>query len=147
MQRPSCGCGPVPWQHINSGLGAQASFNKGSDGHFASTYIFQFGLGSALPRTTILHLNVRPIEGVKWSTIQVQKSTIYLQFALQLNRRLRGRGAHFWSTIYLQSTPLGWEHVGLTGEERRTAAAQWFPSAAQAARINARCLDVPFILI
>jgi hypothetical protein len=25
-------------------------------------------------------------------------------FALQLNRRLRGRGAHFWSTIYLQST-------------------------------------------
>src|SRR5271166_195443 len=37
------------------------------------------GGGSALPRTTILHLNVRPIEGVKWSTIQVQKSTIYLQ--------------------------------------------------------------------
>ena len=35
----------------------------------------------------------------KWSTIYLQKSTIYLQFALQLNRRLRGRGAHFWSTI------------------------------------------------
>src|SRR5271166_2678224 len=34
------------------------------------------GGGSALPRTTILHLNVRPIEGVKWSTIQVQKSKI-----------------------------------------------------------------------
>jgi hypothetical protein len=33
---------------------------------------------------------VRPIEVVKWSTIQVQKSRIYLQFALQLNRRLRG---------------------------------------------------------
>ncbi len=32
------------------------------------------------------------IEGSKWSTI-------YLQFVLQLNRRLRGRGAHFWSTI------------------------------------------------
>ena len=62
-----------------------------------STYIFQFGLGSALSRTKILHLNVRPIEGVKWSTIQVQKFTIYLQFALQLNRRLRGRDAHFWS--------------------------------------------------
>src|SRR5260370_26472992 len=59
-----------------------------------------------LPRTPILHLNVRPNEGVKWSTIQVQKSTIYLQFALQLNRRLRGRDAHFWSTIYLQSTPV-----------------------------------------
>ena len=23
----------------------------------------------------------------------------YLQFALQLNRRFRGRGAHFWATI------------------------------------------------
>src|SRR5271166_2902040 len=41
------------------------------------------------------HLNVRPIEVVKWSTIQVQKSTIYLQSALQLNRRLRGRGRPF----------------------------------------------------
>jgi hypothetical protein len=30
---------------------------------------------------------------------KLQKSTIYLQFALQLNRRLRGREAHFWSTI------------------------------------------------
>ena len=52
-----------------------------------------------------LHFNRRPNEGSKWSTIYVQKSTLYLQFALQLNRRLRGRGAHFWSTIYLQSTP------------------------------------------
>ena len=51
-----------------------------------------------------LHFNRRPNEGSKWSTIYLQKSTIYLQFALQLNRRLRGRGAHFWSTIYLQST-------------------------------------------
>src|ERR1700730_300181 len=68
--------------------------------------------GSAFPRTTILHLNVRPIEGVKWSTIQVQESTIYPQSALQLNRRLRGRGAHFWSTIYLQSTPIKAGHQG-----------------------------------
>jgi hypothetical protein len=58
----------------------------------------QFGLGSCLSRTKSLHLNARPIEGVKWSTIQVQKSTIYLQFGLHLNRRLRGREAHFWST-------------------------------------------------
>jgi hypothetical protein len=29
--------------------------------------------------------------------------------------------------------------------ERRTAAAQWFPSAAQAARIHTRSLNVPFI--
>ena len=53
-----------------------------------------------------LHFNRRPNEGSKWSTIYVQKSTLYLQFALQLNRRLRGRGAHFWSTIYLQSTAI-----------------------------------------
>jgi hypothetical protein len=35
---------------------------------------------SALPRTMFLHFNRRPNEGSKWSTI-------YLQFALQLNRR------------------------------------------------------------
>jgi len=40
----------------------------------------------------------------QWSTIQVQESTSYLQSALQLTRRLRGRGAHFRSTIYLQLT-------------------------------------------
>ena len=61
--------------------------------------ILQFGLGSALPRTMFLHFNRRPNEGSKWSTVYLEKSTIYLQFALQLNRRLRGRGAHFWSTI------------------------------------------------
>src|SRR5580692_6996969 len=78
---------------------------------------FRFGRGSALPRTTIfVHLNVRSIEGFKWSTIQVQKSTIYLQFALQLNRRLRGRDAHFWSTIYLQSTPA--DHSGVRNPQR-----------------------------
>jgi hypothetical protein len=64
---------------ISSGVDAPTSFHKASSGHLASTYIFQFGLGSALQRTTILHLNVRPIAGLKWSTIQVQKSTIYLQ--------------------------------------------------------------------
>ena len=84
---------------ISSGVAAPTSFRKGSDGHLVSTYIFQLGLGSALPRTTISHLNARPIEGVKWSTIQVQKSTIYLQFGLHLNRRPRGKHAHFWSTI------------------------------------------------
>ena len=71
----------VPLLEFN--LGAPTSFNKGSDGQFASTYIFQFGWGPALLRTTILHLNVRPIEGAKWSTIQVQKSTIYLQSTIK----------------------------------------------------------------
>jgi hypothetical protein len=33
---------------ISSGAGAQTSLNKRSGGHFASTYIFQFGLVSAL---------------------------------------------------------------------------------------------------
>src|SRR5208283_518594 len=49
-------------------------------------------------------LIVDQMKGPNWSTIYLQKSTIYLQFALQINRRLRGRGAHFRSTIYLQST-------------------------------------------
>jgi len=89
---------------IDSGINAQTSVNQGSAGYFPSKDLFQFGLGSALPRTMFLHFNRRPNEGSKWSTIYLQKSTIYLQFALQLNRRLRGRGAHFWSTIYLQST-------------------------------------------
>jgi hypothetical protein len=44
----------------------------------------------------------------QWILLWVQKlgiplikgiATIYLQFALLLNRRLRERGAHFWSTI------------------------------------------------
>jgi len=30
---------------ISSGVGAPTSLNKGSGGHFASTYIFQFGVG------------------------------------------------------------------------------------------------------
>jgi len=48
--------------------------NQGSAGYFASKDVFQFELVSAFPRTTILHLNARPIEGVKWSQIPVQKT-------------------------------------------------------------------------
>jgi len=39
--KTGCGCGPIPWQAIGSGVGAQTSFNKGSGGHFASTDLFQ----------------------------------------------------------------------------------------------------------
>src|SRR5271165_233845 len=81
---PELPSGPVAWQDDLLGVSAPTRFNKGSDGLFASTYIFQFGWRSALPGTTILHL---PIEGVNWSTIEVQKSTIYLQSTLAARSR------------------------------------------------------------
>jgi hypothetical protein len=46
LQRRSCGCGPVAWQDDLLGVDAPTSFNKGSDGHFAPPYVFQFGLAS-----------------------------------------------------------------------------------------------------
>jgi hypothetical protein len=67
---------------IDSGINAQTSVNQGSAGYLPSKDLFQFGLGSALPRTMFLHFNRRPNEGSKWSTIYLQKSTIYLQSTL-----------------------------------------------------------------
>jgi hypothetical protein len=63
---------------------------------------------------------------------------------------LARQGINVAPAIVTHVAPLGWAHIGLTGdyvwsdEEQPSDRAL---SAAQAARINARCLVVPFVLI
>ena len=73
-------------------------------------------------------------------------NTVYLERAFA---ELRRQGRDVRPELAKHVAPLGWEHIGLTGDyvlEQRRSTGRWIVSAAAAQGINARSLSCLFVL-